>query len=65
MRVSDADVFFERYIMFPISTWTRRFTKILLNGILGDISPKEEKIRNASMDTLAGELDCTHAVSRL
>lgn len=51
--------------MCPISIWTRRFTKILSNGILGDISPKEEKIRNASMDILAGELDCTHVVSRL
>lgn len=51
--------------MFPISTWTRRFTKTLSNGILGDIFPTEEKIRNASMDISAGELDCTHVVSRL
>jgi hypothetical protein len=50
--------------MFPISTWTRPFTKILSNGILDDISPKEEKIRSASMDISAGELDCIHVVSR-
>lgn len=51
--------------MCPMSIWTSLLTKILTNGILSDIFPKEEKIRNASMDILAGELDCTHVVSRL
>lgn len=51
--------------MCLISIWTRRFTKILSNGIPGDTFPKEEKIRNASMDTLDGELDYTHVVSGL